>query len=234
LARDGLPLAPYARVRAAVHLDAAPPAGVRYHPAAFDDRGARRTDVGASAEPFQAFGDPRLLPAIQQLGLPGAPKRWRTVPLGAADTAAGTLVRPSSGAALGGAPAGAGSLPGAPPSEPRPRSTRWGHGRWYSGWHAVAGKGAESVMDEADWESLWNRYRRSRGASGASAPDTDHQTPAWFRERLEGMDPDARRLRLWQLVRDEFLSEEALAKGYGLANVRPFLDFLKDELGQDV
>jgi len=32
----------------------------------------------------------------------------------------------------------------------------------------------------------------------------------------------------------QIMSEEELAKGYGLANVRPFLDFLKDELGQDV
>ena len=89
-------------------------------------------------------------------------------------------------------------------------------------------------MDEADWESLWNRYRRSRGASGANTPDTDHRNPAWFRERLEGIYPHALAAPARRLVRDEFLSEEALAKGYGLAHVRPFLDFLKDELGQDV
>ena len=42
-------------------------------------------------------------------------------------------------------------------------------------------------MDEADWESLWNRYRRSRGASGANTPDTDHRNPAWFRDGSRGL-----------------------------------------------
>ena len=164
--------------------DADPPVGVRYHLAAFDDRGAWLTEVWASAEQLQAFGDTRLRPTI--------------------------------------------------PSEQRPRSKGRDLVMWQRVWHAVAGKGAERVMDEADWEALWNLYRRSHGAAGASAHDTDHRTPAWFRERIDGMDPNARRLRLGRLVRDEFLSEEELAKGYGLANVRPFLDFLKDELGQDV
>ena len=167
-----------------MHLDADPPAGVRYHLAAFDARGARITDGRVSAEQLQAFGETRLMLTI--------------------------------------------------PREQRPRSKRRGLVMWQRVWHAMAGKGAERVMDEADWEALWNLYRRYHGAAGASAHDTDHRTPAWFRERIDGMDPDALRLRLGRLVRDEFLSEEELAKGYGLAHVRPFLDFLKDELGQDV
>jgi hypothetical protein len=89
-------------------------------------------------------------------------------------------------------------------------------------------------MDEADWESLWDLYRRRQSSSGDAARDNEIRNPAWFRQRMEAMDPDALRVRLGQLVRDEFLSEEELAKGYGLRDVRPFLDFLKDELGQDV
>ena len=38
-------------------------------------RGARITDGWAAAAPFQAVGDPRLRPATQPLGLPGAPKQ---------------------------------------------------------------------------------------------------------------------------------------------------------------
>jgi hypothetical protein len=64
LAWDGMTPEQDDRVREAVNLDADPPAGVRYHLAAFDDRGAWITEVWESAEPFQAFGDTRLISTI--------------------------------------------------------------------------------------------------------------------------------------------------------------------------
>ena len=51
-----------------------PPVGGRIHVAAFDDGGVRITDVWDSAEELQAFVETRLMPAVQQVGIPGQPQ----------------------------------------------------------------------------------------------------------------------------------------------------------------
>ena len=64
----------YDQLRQLVNWEGAVPAGGLFHVAAFDAQGARIVDVWESADAFQTFTEQRLLPAVQQLGLPGEPR----------------------------------------------------------------------------------------------------------------------------------------------------------------
>jgi hypothetical protein len=50
------------------------PEGMRFHVASFDDGVLRMTDVWDSEEQFGAFVQTRILPGLQQLGIPGQPE----------------------------------------------------------------------------------------------------------------------------------------------------------------
>jgi hypothetical protein len=63
----------YDQIREALGWERDPPDGVMFHAAAFDDKGAHIFDVWESAEKFQRFTDERLMPGVQQLGIPGQP-----------------------------------------------------------------------------------------------------------------------------------------------------------------
>lgn len=63
----------YDQLREVVRWETDVPQGGIYHVAAFDDSGIRITDVWESAEDFERFAEQRLMPGVQQLGLPGEP-----------------------------------------------------------------------------------------------------------------------------------------------------------------
>ena len=63
----------YDAVRAGVGWLENPPTGGRVHVTAFSENALHITDVWDSAEDFQAFAEQRLLPVIQQVGIPGEP-----------------------------------------------------------------------------------------------------------------------------------------------------------------
>ena len=63
----------YDAVRAGVGWLDNPPEGGRVHVAAFSDNALHITDVWDSVEAFQAFATDRLLPVIQEVGIPGEP-----------------------------------------------------------------------------------------------------------------------------------------------------------------
>lgn len=70
---DGVTAEQYDRVRKVVNWEGDVPPGGMFHVAAATEKGLRITDVWASAEDFQKFVDTRLMPGVQQLGIPGQP-----------------------------------------------------------------------------------------------------------------------------------------------------------------
>ncbi len=71
---DGISAEQYEATRKHVNWEGDVPAGGMFHVAAVTDRGLRITDVWESAEAFQAFVNNRLMPGVQQLGIPGQPR----------------------------------------------------------------------------------------------------------------------------------------------------------------
>jgi len=71
---DGVTLEQYEAARKLVNWEGDPPEGGMFHVAALTDTGLRVTDLWQSAETFQAFAEQRLMPGVQQIGIPGQPK----------------------------------------------------------------------------------------------------------------------------------------------------------------
>ena len=71
---DGVTLEQYEAVRKLVNWEGNPPEGGMFHVAAIIDKGLRVTDLWQSAEAFQSFVEKRLMPGVQQLGIPGQPR----------------------------------------------------------------------------------------------------------------------------------------------------------------
>lgn len=63
----------YEQLREIVSWEKEVPPGAIFHVAAQDGDQLLITDVWESAEDFQTFVDTRLMPAVQQLGIPGEP-----------------------------------------------------------------------------------------------------------------------------------------------------------------
>jgi hypothetical protein len=64
----------YDEVRRRVDFEGDRPSGGNLHIASFDDDALYVTDIWDSPEDFQRFVDTRLMPAVQELGLPGEPE----------------------------------------------------------------------------------------------------------------------------------------------------------------
>jgi hypothetical protein len=71
---DGLTAEQYDAARKLVNWEGDPPPGGRFHVAALDERGLHVTDIWDTAEQFQTFVASRLMPGVQQLGIPGEPR----------------------------------------------------------------------------------------------------------------------------------------------------------------
>ena len=71
---DGVTLEQYEAVRKLVNWEGNTPEGGMFHVAALTDTGLRVTDLWQSAEAFQSFTEQRLMPGVQQLGIPGQPR----------------------------------------------------------------------------------------------------------------------------------------------------------------
>jgi hypothetical protein len=63
----------YDRMRAQLDWESNPPDGGVQHVAWFDDGGMNVVDVWESEEKFNAFIQSRVMPAVQELGIPGQP-----------------------------------------------------------------------------------------------------------------------------------------------------------------
>jgi len=70
---DGITPDQYDALREVVRWDRDLPAGMRSHVASFGEGGLSMTDVWDSEELFGAFVQTRILPGLQQLGIPGMP-----------------------------------------------------------------------------------------------------------------------------------------------------------------
>ncbi len=64
----------YDALRKLVNWEVDVPRGGLFHVAAFDEHGLHVTDIWESAEDFQNFVNTRLMPGVEQLGIPGEPK----------------------------------------------------------------------------------------------------------------------------------------------------------------
>lgn len=64
----------YEQVRATANWEGDTPDGAMFHAAAFADGGMRIFDLWESAEAFQAFFEARVMPAVQEAGMPGQPE----------------------------------------------------------------------------------------------------------------------------------------------------------------
>jgi hypothetical protein len=71
---EGVTPEQYEEARKLINWEGDVPAGGLFHVAAFDQSGARVTDVWDSAEDFQRFVDDRLMPGVQQIGIQGQPQ----------------------------------------------------------------------------------------------------------------------------------------------------------------
>jgi len=71
---DGIGLEEYEAARKHVNWEGDVPPGAMFHVVAATDTGVRVTDVWESAEAFDAFVRDRLMPGIQELGIPGEPQ----------------------------------------------------------------------------------------------------------------------------------------------------------------
>ncbi|MEU4295097.1 hypothetical protein AB0E63_43340 [Kribbella sp. NPDC026596] len=70
----------YDALRQTVNWEQDKAKGGIFHVAAIDESGVHITDVWDTAEDFQRFTEDRLMPAVQELGIPGEPKIeiWET------------------------------------------------------------------------------------------------------------------------------------------------------------
>jgi len=70
----GTTQAQYDALRALVNWENEAPEGGMFHIAAITEDGLRITDLWTSAEAFHRFVETRLMPGVQQLGIPGEPQ----------------------------------------------------------------------------------------------------------------------------------------------------------------
>ena len=70
---DGVTAEQYDQVRAIADWEGDHPEGGMFHAAAFAEDGMRIFDLWETAEAFHAFFEARVMPAVQQVGLPGEP-----------------------------------------------------------------------------------------------------------------------------------------------------------------
>ena len=71
---DGIGAEEYEAARKHVNWEGDVPPGAMFHVVAVTENGVRVTDVWESAEAFNAFVQDRLMPGVQQLGIPGQPE----------------------------------------------------------------------------------------------------------------------------------------------------------------
>jgi hypothetical protein len=64
----------YDALREKVLWEDNPPPGVLFHVATFEPQGIRVFDMWETAEEFDSFINERLMPAVQELGVPGEPE----------------------------------------------------------------------------------------------------------------------------------------------------------------
>ena len=71
---EGIGAEEYEAARKHVNWEGDVPPGAMFHVVAVTDNGVRVTDVWESAESFDAFVRDRLMPGVQELGIPGQPR----------------------------------------------------------------------------------------------------------------------------------------------------------------
>jgi len=71
---EGIGTEEYEAARNHVNWEGDVPPGAMFHVVAVTDNGVRVTDVWESAESFDAFVRDRLMPGVQELGIPGQPR----------------------------------------------------------------------------------------------------------------------------------------------------------------
>ena len=71
---DGIGVEEYEATRKHVNWEGDVPPGAMFHVMAVTDRGVSVTDVWESAEAFNDFVQNRLMPGVQELGIPGEPQ----------------------------------------------------------------------------------------------------------------------------------------------------------------
>jgi hypothetical protein len=71
---NGIGAEEYEAARKHVNWEGDVPPGAMFHVVAVTDNGVRVTDVWESAEAFDAFVRDRLMPGVQELGIPGEPQ----------------------------------------------------------------------------------------------------------------------------------------------------------------
>src|SRR5215212_4704214 len=71
---EGIGAEEYEAARKPVNWEGDVPPGAMFHVVAVTDNGVRVTDVWESAESFDAFVRDRLMPGVQELGIPGEPQ----------------------------------------------------------------------------------------------------------------------------------------------------------------
>ena len=71
---DGIGVEEYDAARKQMNWEGDVPPGAMFHVVAVTDNGVRVTDVWESAESFDAFVRDRLMPGVQELGIPGQPQ----------------------------------------------------------------------------------------------------------------------------------------------------------------
>ena len=70
----------YDALRRRVNLENDVPHGGKFHVSSFDSDGAHVFDLWDSAEDFERYASERLMPVVQELGIPGQPET-RFVPV---------------------------------------------------------------------------------------------------------------------------------------------------------
>jgi hypothetical protein len=70
----GIGVEEYEAARRRVNWEGDVPPGAMFHVTAVTDHGLRVVDVWESEEQFQTFVNERLMPGVQELGIPGEPR----------------------------------------------------------------------------------------------------------------------------------------------------------------
>lgn len=70
----GIGVEEYEAARRRVNWEGDVPPGAMFHVTAATENGLRVVDVWESEEQFQAFVNERLMPGVQELGIPGEPR----------------------------------------------------------------------------------------------------------------------------------------------------------------
>ncbi len=71
---EGVTPEQYDALKEAVKWDTDPAEGEIFHAASFDDKGLRVCDVWESEEDLNNFMRSRMMPGVQELGIPGQPQ----------------------------------------------------------------------------------------------------------------------------------------------------------------